>query len=157
METHPKLEREDLKKALKGHFVKGFDHENIKELRHEIDSKLSILEMTYGIKASLGRIRFSNWTFTATLNCSVLNTPEGLSAEQSNWNIYCSSKGFKTTDFGRKIRFPSTLQKKKKKWAGQVATICGINLRAKMFPIIVKLNDGSTVKCSAEYVKQRMI
>jgi hypothetical protein len=151
--AHPPLEREDLKKALRGKYIHSFNSANIEELRFEIEAKLEVLEMTYGIKITTGRISWDNIGFRCSLKGSVLNDQSGLPAEQANWNRYCKSFSFLPTDYGRKFIFPDG---KPKRLAGKVSTIYGINPRAKSCHILVRLDDGGIVRCPAGYVRQGM-
>ena len=151
---HPTLERDDLKKALKGKHLHSFNGVNIEELRFEIEAKLEVLEMTYGVKITTGRISWSDINFSCSLKGSVLNDQSGLPAAQANWNRYCRRFNFVPSDYGRKFVFPDG---KPKKLAGKVSTICGINPRAKSCHILVMLSDGGTVRCPSEYVRKGMI
>jgi hypothetical protein len=152
-EQHPLLERNDLKKALKGNFINRFDDANVRQIYAEIQSKLDVLELTYGVKIKLGTFRFEDYYFNIALKGSVLNTPNGIALEEATWNNYCKAYGFSLSDFERDFVFPD----KPKKFAGLHAIICGINIRSKRVPIQVKLDDGRVIRCSPGFVKRGMI
>ena len=143
------LDREDMKKALKGQRLGRLTKEDLRDLRKEINKKLKPLEMTYGIKISLGRsIKFDSVSFRVRLEGTLLSPSGGESADAVHFKSLCWVHGLKPSDFGREITFPAY-----GKFPGRKGRITGINTRAKKYPILVTLEDGTKIKNAAHFVK----
>jgi hypothetical protein len=136
------LDREDLKKALRGQTIHQFDRKNVRELIKEINKKLEVVELTYGVKIKFGRFRFDGVSFKSRVEGSILSNQDGLSADKIKWDQRCSLVGLKKTDFGKKITFMSG------RFAYKSGTICGINVKAKTYPVLIKMEDGIIIKSS---------
>jgi len=144
MET---LEREDLKKALRCRHFKQLGKEEVEELRSEINKKLEILEMTYGIKIRLGKIRYDSVSFKGTIMAELAQTSSGDSAEKFKWNQYCKMFGLSPNDYGKEITFPSG------RFAGKIGKLCSIYPRSHKYPIVVRLPNGLLVKSHPNSIK----
>jgi len=137
------LEREDLKKALRGNLIHQFDRKNVREIIKEINKKLEVVELTYGVKIRFGRFRFDGVSFRSKVEGSIISNQDGLSPEKVKWDMNCSLFGLQRSDFGKQITFPTG------RFANLTGTVSGINVKAKKYPILVKLNDGRFIKTSA--------
>jgi hypothetical protein len=49
------IQEEDLKKVLRGQTIRQFDRKNVRELIKEMNKKLQVLEVTYGVKIRMGK------------------------------------------------------------------------------------------------------
>lgn len=146
MET---LDREDLKKALKGERIGRLTKEHFKTIRKEIADKLKPLEITYGIKFHLGRIRFDDVSFRGRLEGTLLSPSGNDSAEAVQFKNSCLRYGLQPSDYNKTVTLPIY-----SKFAGKNGRISGINTRAKKYPIIITLSDGTRTKNAVHFVKE---
>lgn len=145
------IERTDLKKMLKAENISRFDRSNIEEMRKEINRQLAILEKTYGVSIQVGRIRFSDVSFKANLEATLLH-PEstaGDSAEEIEFKRACFRVGLKPEHYNQKVKLHG-------KFAGLKGRITKINTRAKKYPVVIQLDDGRMVKMTAFGVLQQL-
>jgi hypothetical protein len=138
------LDREDLKKALRGQTIHQFDRKNVRELIKEMNNKLQVIEVTYGVKIRMGKFKFDGISFHSKIEGTVMCNHEGVSAEKVRWDSYCIVFGLQKSDFGKKITFPIG-----SRFASKAGTLNSINIKSKKYPILVKLEDGTIVKCPA--------
>jgi hypothetical protein len=143
------LDREDMKKALKGERIGKLTREHFKTIRKEIADKLKPLEITYGIKFNLGRIRFDDVSFRGRLEGTLLSPSGGDSADLVHFKKHCFIYGLKPTDYNKMVTLPAY-----SRFAGKSGRISGINTRAKKYPIIITLADGTRTKHAAHFVKE---
>jgi hypothetical protein len=146
MET---LDREDLKKALKGERIGRLSKEHFKTIRKEIAEKLKPLEITYGIKFNLGRIRFDEVSFRGKLEGTLLTPSGGDSSDAILFKNKCHYYGLQPSDFGKEVKLP-----RYSKFPGRRGKISGINTRAKKYPIIITLEDGTQTKNAVHFIKE---
>lgn len=138
------LDREDLKKALRGQTIHQFDHKNVRELIKEINKKLEVIQLTYGVKIKFGKFKFDAVSFKSKIEGTILCDHSGKSAEKVKWDSLCSTINMKSTDWGKQIVFP-----KDSRFANMTGTLFGINTKARRYPILIKLDDGRLIKTSA--------
>jgi hypothetical protein len=136
------LDREDLKKALRGQTIHQFDRKNVREIIKEMNNKLQIIEVTYGVKIRMGKFKFDGISFHSKIEGTVMCNHEGVSAEKVRWDAYCDLFGLHKSDFGKQITFPIG-----SRFASKTGTLNSINVMSKKYPILVKLENGTMVNC----------
>ena len=145
MET---LERQDLKKALSGKRIGRLTKRDIANLRKEINQKLESLELTYGVQLRLRNIRYDGVSFRGKLEGELLSPAGGESVEAIHFKENCYRFGLKTEDYNREITLPPH-----SKFANMKGKITGVNTKAKKYPIIITLSNGSHIKYSYIFIK----
>ena len=143
------LDREDMKKALKGQRLGKLTRLNVKVLRLEIEKKLEPLELTYGVKFQLGRIKFDDISFRSKIEAQLLSPASGESADAIHFKNQCRRYGLQPSDFNKQVTLP-----RYSKFTGMKGRITGINTRAKKYPILITLEDGRKTKNASHFVKE---
>lgn len=145
------MERTDLKKMLKSENITRFNRSNIEEMREELNRQLAIIEKTYGVSIHVGRIRFTDISFKASLEAKLLHpdSPAGDSTEEIEFKRACYRVGLKPQHYNQKVKLSG-------KFSGATGRVVRINTRAKKYPVIVDLGDGRMVKMSAFAVVQQL-
>lgn len=136
---------------LKAEKISRFNRSNIEEMRDEINRQLAILEKTYGVSIQLGRIRFTDVSFKASLEAKLTNpdSPSGDSTEEIEFKRACYRVGLKPEHYNQKVKLNG-------RFAGLTGRITRINTRAKKYPVVVQLDDGRMVKMTAFGVIQQL-
>jgi hypothetical protein len=145
MET---LDRTDIKKALSDNQVKVLDRAKIREIRAEMARKLSVISLTYGVDIRINKIRFDDVSFKATISGTLINTKSGKSAEEVHFGRHCWRWGLDSSDYNREVTFPP-----QSKFRGKKGRIVGINPRAKTYPVLIQMSDGTMTKNAVSFVK----
>lgn len=96
-----------------------------KDFKHAINS----IEMMYDIKLGLGTIHYDNIGFHVKLEGKFI-PKDGKPIEQVEFEKYCRKYGLSKEDFGKRVLIN-----------GQIGLVCGINPKAKKYPILVKIGD----------------
>lgn len=142
------LDRTDIKKALQGNQFRKLDRARIRELRVEMQRKLSTIALTYGIDIKINKIRFDDISFKANISGSVANTLSGKSAEEIQFSRHCWIANLQPNDYNREVTFSGL-----SRFKGRRGRIVGINPRAKTYPVLIKMDDGTLTKNAVSFVK----
>jgi hypothetical protein len=100
-----------------------------------------VLEITYGISITLGRVKYDGISFRSKIAGKILITEDGLSTDRHKWNSHAHLFGLKNSDFGKEVSI-----------SGKIGRIVGINTRSKKYPILVKRADDKMIRCSAVWI-----
>ncbi len=110
--------------------IKQFDKQNLKDIRSSLTTILKVVEENYGIKISVGSIRFAGTMFKASIEANIIDgetlTPVGV-------------PGF--APIGSKFRLNGV---------GQVYTVVEHKPTRRQYPIVAVLPNGTRYKFSNE-------
>jgi len=114
-----------------------FNKSNLKSIRADIDAALKAVEKKHGVSFNLGNIRYSDNDFRGKLECfsATDNSGNTVNIDKQNFESKAWLVGVKKTSFGKTF----TVGRK-------TYTICGINTRAKKYPIQATNAQGQRYK-----------
>ena len=115
----------------------NFNRTNIKALRADIATALAAVEKQHGVSFKLGNIRFTDNDFRGKLECFSAsdNSGKAVDVDKQNFESKAFLVGVKPTSFGKTFTQGT-----------RTYTICGINTRARTYPIKARLGKGQYYK-----------
>lgn len=114
-----------------------------KVIRTEVEQAIAAVGEKYGFTATLGAITYSDIGFHTTLTAKNLDTGNGISGAELEYEMYSIKFDAPASSFGK--YFNSN---------GEVFQIVGLNKKARTYPIIAKnVTTGATFKFNAEVTK----
>ena len=117
-----------------------------RDLRSDLDAALIEVGHRLGLSIKVGNMRFTNTHVDIKITADVLSsTGEVVDSRTTDWPKYCNLFGFKPEHLGATIQITH----------GR-ATIFGLDLKKRKFPIIVKAFDGKMFKLSAEFARRQL-
>lgn len=125
--------------------ITEFDRDNLKELRPEIQAVLDLIKDEYGVKLTIGPIRFDKGHFTTRLTGTIDGAASPDTIEQGDIAFEFNAVSLGLPKDCRGFRFG---------YSGKMFRIDSINLRAKRFPVVcVREADGRKFKFSVQLLK----
>ncbi len=122
--------------------LKSLDRSNIKVIRDAMQKALDRVEEMYGVKVSVGNIRFDNLSFTAKINAHITDPENAKSFEENQFSQYAFMFGFKPEDFNKEVTFGY----------GKRGTLVGFKPTSRKYPVLVRTKDGKTYRCPTSAV-----
>jgi hypothetical protein len=123
-----------------GKTITKFDTDNLKDLRKAIDSAITEALSKFGLSGELGKIRYQDTEFAATLTVSTASNGQNLFIQFAK--IY----KLKPEWFGQQIKDSK----------GTVYTISGLDLKRKKFPVVATSPEGTPVGFTADGVRAQL-
>ncbi len=119
--------------------AKTMDRPTVRTISDEAEKALQAVAKKFGLELKRKSGRFSSTSLTTKFEFSI----KGQSPQVTEFKKFASLVGLKETDFGKTF----TSQ-------GDTFTISGLNLRAKMYPVLaVSSRNGKTYKFNRNDVK----
>ena len=120
----------------------------LQDLRPEIGAALATVAEKHGIKLTLGNATYDSYSFKYQLQGAVLETENGQSAAQAEYDRYSSLFGLKDVPFGLEFERQGRTGMRHFK-------IVGLSVKAKKYPLLCEdLNTGGIFKLPASAGKQ---
>ena len=113
-------------------------------LRSEIEAALASVAAKYGCIVEAGNIKYD--AINTTVSVSFKSETPDKSADQLNFETYCSSYGFDKEDFG----FTFVYQ-------GKQYRFVSFKTSARKYPCVCDCSDGKTVCFTAEAIRTFMV
>src|SRR5262245_28318173 len=106
--------------------IQTFDRTNLRALREELDASLAAIGKKHGVSFQIGKIRFQETTFKASIECSTTGTNGEVNDPRRQAYVnYAQMFGLKAEWLDRPFVF-----------AGETFTVCGLKPKATRLPIL---------------------
>ena len=114
------------------------------QFRREVETALASVAAKYGCIVEAGNIKYDD--INTTVSVSFKSQTADKSANQLNFETYCSAYGFETSDFG----FTFTYQ-------GKQYHFVSFKTSARKYPCVCECSDGKTVCFTTEAIRTFMV
>lgn len=120
-----------------------FDRAKVRDVRERLTQSLEQTAKVMGVAIKVGRATFSDNNITFKVEVAAIGEDgEVQSREAENFKLYAYRYGLKPEDLGKTFQY-----------GRREYTIVGCSPRSYRFPILVKREDGVTVKVPGDTVK----
>lgn len=131
--------------------IKGFDKENLKDIRADLAKAFEEMAEKYGIRMSIGNISFTPNEFSARLSAVTEFVGDTATSDipgdvkwQKAFLRHCANYGFARSDLGRTIQY-----------SGEPMVIVGLRAKAQL-PLVLSRQNGQFLAADPVRVKKEM-